>query len=95
MRKAPGMAGTPAIRVMKIGEQYEWFSDPADAMFYVQANWVAGREMSARVCLDGRVWEPIFMIEEDGQMWLSPLYHNLVARKPIDMGKATELTLEA
>lgn len=86
MRK-PNTYGSPAIRVYHAGE-YHWFSDAAEAMEFVKQVWTEGTDLSARVN-DGAVWQPIYQIDRNGDVFVSPVYESVARKATVYLGNVT------
>jgi hypothetical protein len=92
MNKKPNMYGTTPIRVVyfphsdqkhKLEEKF--FSDASEAVEFVKANWVEGRETSARI-QNGRYWDPIYLINETGEVFVSKQYEQVASNAPVYLG---------
>ena len=84
-KRKPKTAGAEALRVVHNG-RYEWFYDIWEAIEFVVENWENGKELSIRISPDGKYWEPVYIITEDGTVYASPNYANLDSRRTMEMG---------
>jgi hypothetical protein len=84
MQRKPRVYGATPIRVVLPGAQEEWFYDVVEAVQFVTENWKQGKELSARI-QNGRYYDPVFVITENGEAFASPLYAQLLASAPVKM----------
>lgn len=80
--RKPRVYGAREIRIILPGGQTEWFYDAFEAVEFVNENWQQGKELSARVHT-GSVWEPMYIITEDGEAYMSALYSEILATAPV------------
>jgi uncharacterized SAM-binding protein YcdF (DUF218 family) len=84
--RKPRVYGAREIRIILPGGRTEWFYDVFEAVEFVNANWQHGKELSARVNTGGS-WEPVYIITEDGEAYMSSLYAEILKSAPVKVAR--------